>query len=159
MKMMAKSARSVRRSTRRVYEILCRHFLFDDDFFLGTFAPACRASERPMAMACFRLVTFLPERPLFSVPRFRSCIARSTFFEAFLLYLRAIRQFSFHSGVCKARARVIPSVSEGSVWACGATNMFRAPPVHTDPSLTLGMTRRATWHHHRGRSDDPVAAR
>ena len=36
-------------------------------FFLGTLAPACRASERPMAMACFRLVTFLPLRPLFRV--------------------------------------------------------------------------------------------
>src|SRR5207247_6478060 len=67
-------------------------------FFFGTFAPAFRASERPMAMACLRLVTFLPERPLLSVPRFRSFIARSTFFEAFLLYLRAMRETS-----CAAR--------------------------------------------------------
>src|SRR5437763_11471643 len=75
-----------------------RHFflvlLFFDDFFLGTFAPDFRASERPMAMACLRLVTFLPERPLLSVPRFRSCIARLTFFDAFLLYLRAMRETS-----------------------------------------------------------------
>jgi len=32
-----------------------------------------------MAMACFRLVTFLPLRPLFSLPRFISRISVSTF--------------------------------------------------------------------------------
>jgi hypothetical protein len=37
-----------------------------------------------MAMACFRLVTFLPELPERNVPRLRSCIARSTFCDAFL---------------------------------------------------------------------------
>src|SRR5437764_13432617 len=77
-----------------------RHFFFedffddffdDDDFFDGTFAPERRASDSPMAMACLRLFTFLPELPLFSVPRLRSCIAFSTFFDAFLLYLRAMR--------------------------------------------------------------------
>jgi hypothetical protein len=52
----------------------------------GTFAPAFRASERPIAIACLRLVTFFPDRPLFSVPRFRSCMARSTFSEAALPY-------------------------------------------------------------------------
>jgi len=50
-----------------------RHFFFedffDDDFFAGTFAPARRASESPIAIACLRLVTFLPELPLFNVPR------------------------------------------------------------------------------------------
>jgi hypothetical protein len=56
----------------------------------GTFAPACRASDKPIAMACLRLVTFLPERPLRSVPRLRSCIAFSTFFDAFLLYFLAM---------------------------------------------------------------------
>ena len=40
-----------------------------------------------MAMACLRLFTFLPDRPLFSVPFLRSCIARSTFSDAFLAYL------------------------------------------------------------------------
>jgi len=54
--------------------------------FFGTLAPAWRASLKPMAMACLRLVTFLPEPPERSVPRFRSCIARSTFFEAFFPY-------------------------------------------------------------------------
>jgi hypothetical protein len=67
---------------------------FFDPFFdplrAGTFAPASRASESPIAIACFLLVTFLPERPLFKVPCLRSCIARSTFSLAFLPYL-AIR--------------------------------------------------------------------
>jgi hypothetical protein len=61
--------------------------LRDEDFFRGTFPPARRASERPIAIACLRLVTFFPDRPLLSVPRFRSCIAFSTFCDAFLPYL------------------------------------------------------------------------
>lgn len=52
----------------------------DDDFFLGTFAPLLRASESPIAIACLRLFTVLPLRPLLSVPLFFSCIARFTFF-------------------------------------------------------------------------------
>ena len=50
---------------------------FRDDFFAGTLPPALRASDRPIAIACSLLFTFLPE-PLFSVPRLRSCIARFT---------------------------------------------------------------------------------
>ena len=60
---------------------------FLEPFFDGTLAPSFRASDNPIAIACFLLVTFLPERPLFNVPRFRSCIAFSTFLPAFLLYL------------------------------------------------------------------------
>src|ERR1700741_1167300 len=60
---------------------------FFEPFLEGTFAPASRASESPIAIACFLLVTFFPERPLFSVPFFRSCMAFSTFLPAFLLYL------------------------------------------------------------------------
>lgn len=41
-------------------------------------------------MACLRLVTFLPLRPLLSVPFFRFFIARSTSLEAPFEYLRAI---------------------------------------------------------------------
>lgn len=44
----------------------------------GTLAPSFLASDKPIAIACFRLVTVLPLRPLFSSPRFSSCIARST---------------------------------------------------------------------------------
>lgn len=39
-----------------------------------------------MAMACFRLVTFLPLRPLFSFPRFISCISFFTCLPAAGLY-------------------------------------------------------------------------
>jgi hypothetical protein len=61
------------------------YFFLREDFFLrrGTFAPARRASDRPIAIACLRLFTVLPERPLFSLPRLRSCIALLTFCCAF----------------------------------------------------------------------------
>src|ERR1043166_1910041 len=42
---------------------------------------------RPPLREPFFLGTFVPELPLFSVPRLRSCIARSTFSPAFLPYL------------------------------------------------------------------------
>jgi len=41
-----------------------RDFLFFETFFFGTLAPARRASDNPIAIACLRLVTFLPDRPL-----------------------------------------------------------------------------------------------
>jgi hypothetical protein len=49
----------------------------------GTLPPARRASESPIAIACLRLVTFLPDRPDRSVPRLRSLIAFRTLDEAF----------------------------------------------------------------------------
>lgn len=62
---------------RFVAAFLCRppDFRFD-----GTFAPFLRASERPMAIACFLLVTFppFPPLPLRSVPFLRFLIALST---------------------------------------------------------------------------------
>jgi hypothetical protein len=60
------------------------YFLRDalrDDFREGTLAPFSRASLRPMAIACLRLVTFRPD-PLFSVPFFFRRIAERTFFDA-----------------------------------------------------------------------------
>ena len=63
----------------------CDRELLLRDFF-GTFAPSRRASDSPMAIACFRLVTFLPLRPLFSLPRFISCISSRTFSPARRLY-------------------------------------------------------------------------
>ncbi|WP_159060696.1 hypothetical protein [Rhodopseudomonas palustris] len=59
-------------------------------FFFGTFAPSARASDRPIAIACLRLLTFLPEPPLFSVPALRFFIARPTLADAFLEYFRAM---------------------------------------------------------------------
>jgi hypothetical protein len=50
--------------------------------FVGTFLPSARASDRPMAIACLRLVTFLPEPPLFNVPALAFFTARATFFAA-----------------------------------------------------------------------------
>lgn len=44
----------------------------------------------PIAMACFRLSTFFPDFPLFSVPFFRSCRAFSTVSEALLPYLTMV---------------------------------------------------------------------
>src|SRR6187549_1880380 len=67
------------------------YFLREDLRLRGTFAPARRASDRPMAMACLRLVTFLPERPLRRVPRLRSRITWRTLRWAFLPYFRAMR--------------------------------------------------------------------
>jgi len=73
---------------------------FDDDlrlldaFFFGTLPPARRASDNPIAIACLRLFTFLPERPLFSVPRLRSCIARFTLLRALLPYFEAMTHSS-----------------------------------------------------------------
>lgn len=52
----------------------------------GTLPPARRASESPMAMACLRLVTFLPEPPLRNVPRLRSRMAFATLAWAFFPY-------------------------------------------------------------------------
>ena len=46
-----------------------------------------------MAIACLRLLTFLPLRPLLRVPRLRLRIARSTSFEALREYRRAMVQF------------------------------------------------------------------
>jgi hypothetical protein len=63
----------------------CERDLLLRDFF-GTFAPSRRASDSPMAMACFGFVTFLPLRPLFSFPRFISCISSRTFSPARGLY-------------------------------------------------------------------------
>jgi hypothetical protein len=61
-----------------------------DDFFRGTFAPFFRASESPMATACFRLFTFPPAPPFprVSVPFFRRRMALSTLLLAALPYFR-----------------------------------------------------------------------
>jgi hypothetical protein len=56
-------------------------------FLRGTFAPFSRASERPIAIACFLLVTFLP-LPLFRVPFFLRRIADSTRLLAAFPYFR-----------------------------------------------------------------------
>jgi hypothetical protein len=55
--------------------------------FFGTFLPFERASESPMAIACFLLLTVLPLLPLLSVPALRRSIAFLTSLDADLEYL------------------------------------------------------------------------
>lgn len=57
--------------------------------FLGTFAPFFRASESPIAIACLRLVTFLPV-PVFKVPFFFLCMAFFTLLPAFFEYFAIV---------------------------------------------------------------------
>jgi hypothetical protein len=64
----------------------------DEDFFGGTFPPSRRASDNPIAIACFLLFTLRPE-PLFRVPRLRLCIALFTLLDAFLPYLAIVASF------------------------------------------------------------------
>jgi hypothetical protein len=71
-------------------------------FFEGTFAPFLRASLRPIAIACFRLVTFFPE-PLLSVPFLRRRMVRSTFFDADLPYLAMIVVLPFVAKLMRSR--------------------------------------------------------
>jgi hypothetical protein len=69
-------------------------FFFDPlrffDAFFGTFLPFALASDKPIAMACLRLLTLRPERPLRKVPALRFFIARSTSADAFFEYLLAM---------------------------------------------------------------------
>lgn len=99
---------------------------FFEPFFDGTFPPSSRASDRPIAIACFLLVTFFPERPLFNVPCFRSCIAFSTFSLAFLPYLAIALSPSWTSissvvdlvahDSCNAGPRFSPAETYKFVW-------------------------------------------
>jgi hypothetical protein len=56
-------------------------------FFAGTLAPFFRASDKPIAIACFRLFTFLPDRPDVKDPFFFLRIALATVRWAFFEYL------------------------------------------------------------------------
>jgi hypothetical protein len=66
----------------------------------GTFAPFFRASDNPIAIACFRLFTRppLPPFPLLSVPRLRRRIALATRLLAAFPY-RAMELSDFRSDV------------------------------------------------------------
>jgi hypothetical protein len=59
-------------------------------FFFGTFFPSALASDKPIAIAYLRLLTFRPDLPLFKVPALRFFIARPTLADAFFEYLRAM---------------------------------------------------------------------
>lgn len=92
-------------------------------FFWGTLAPFLRASDSPIAIACFRLFTTppLPPLPDRSVPFFSRRTALSTFLPAAFPYLRlpdffrelpllffaAIRSFQFNLCECTPRCKRI----------------------------------------------------
>src|ERR1043165_8307246 len=61
-----------------------------------------KSRKQAIAIACLRLFTFLPLRPLFSVPRLRLRIAPSTFFDAPLEYFRAMLRFLNRSAGIRA---------------------------------------------------------
>lgn len=61
--------------------------VFLADFFGGTLAPFFRASDKPIAIACFLLVTFFPDRPDVKVPFFFLRMALATVRSAFFEYL------------------------------------------------------------------------
>src|SRR2546428_10860584 len=68
-----------------------------------------------MAIACLRLVTFLPLRPLLSVPRFLRRIADFTVLPAPLLYLAITSSLATTVGPPPGGARVgTPLTSGGS---------------------------------------------
>jgi hypothetical protein len=73
-------------AARLVAAFLGDAFLAD---FFGAFFPSLRASLRPIAIACLRDVTFLPE-PVFNLPRFISCMFSFTFLPAALEYFAMI---------------------------------------------------------------------
>jgi hypothetical protein len=73
---------------RFVFRLVLR--LLPAVFFFGTFLPLRRASDSPIAIACLRLFTFLPLRPLLRVPFLRFRIARLTSDEALFEYFRAM---------------------------------------------------------------------
>ena len=78
----------------------------DDDLRDGTLSPSERASEMPIAMACWRLFTFPPE-PLFNFPSPYSCITFEIFFWAFDPYFAMTSPFpknEVHSFLCKQQA-------------------------------------------------------
>src|SRR5215212_5710970 len=83
--------------------------LLPELFLGGTFFPSRLASDRPIAIACFRLVTFLPDPPLLNVPAFRFFIARPTLADAFFEYFRAIECFS------RFKTKQAPRAAKGSI--------------------------------------------
>jgi hypothetical protein len=85
-----------------------------DDFRFGTFLPFLRASDKPMAMACFRLLTLPPRPPLprLRVPRLRRRMALPTSFDALREYLRAIEVSPSLLRECRARSYALTSVDD-----------------------------------------------
>jgi hypothetical protein len=90
-------------------DLPCVRRLYLDFLRFGTLAPFFRASERPIAIACFLLFTFpaRPPGPERNVPRFRRRIALSTRLDAAAPYRRPER-----------RRRVRFVVAMSTSWSC-----------------------------------------
>jgi hypothetical protein len=80
--------------------------LFVPDVRFGALSPSRRASDSAMAIACLRLVTFLCEPPLRSLPSFFSCMTLRTLSCVFLPY------FAIWSSSVAAAGEVPTSVTE-----------------------------------------------
>jgi hypothetical protein len=117
---------------------------FFADFFAGTLAPSRRASDKPIAIACLRLVTFCPEPPLRSEPDLRSRIVFSTFDCAFSPY------FAMSSSVIvgpadarfarrRRRAGCVPRAGDEAMTAVGgpSSRTDREPPATNDTKRAL----------------------
>ena len=77
-----------------------------------------------MAIACLRLLTFLPLRPLLSVPFLRFFIARSTYREAPREYLRAI------GVLLKETMTPVATVASAMILTAGYGTLFLAQRVN-----------------------------
>jgi hypothetical protein len=78
----------------------------------GTFPPSRRASDKPIAIACFRLVTFFFDLPERSLPCFISSIDRRTFCEAFAPYRREPPVFL--AAICLSPGAVLELVRQAA---------------------------------------------
>jgi hypothetical protein len=115
----------------RFFDVLRFLEAFFFDAFFGTLLPLARASDRPIAIACLRLFTLRPERPLFSVPALRFFIARSTLSDAFLEYFLAMD----YSPGC---GKIIRAVPDGSSLRLHRSrgSAFRELPNRARPLLS-----------------------
>src|SRR4051812_38537813 len=104
-------------------------------FLRGTFAPFLRASESPIAIACFRLFTVppLPPGPDFNVPRFFLRMALFTVLPAALPYFRPL-DFFFPA------MSFLLSVSGKSLWqGWPKTLSWQQPPQKDHPKRSRGL--------------------
>jgi hypothetical protein len=106
------------------------------DFFLGTFAPFLRASDNPMAMACFLFLTTppLPPFPDLSVPCFLLRIALLTALLAARPYLAMVVSCLNETALLiKIAVGNLPFDRQHSVnlpsKACTATEQHRCAPL------------------------------
>jgi hypothetical protein len=114
-----------------------RYFFFRPPFLRGTFFPLLRASESPIAIACLRLLTFLPLLPLLSVPRLRLRIARSTSLDALREYRRAIFNFLLYQNKLSAPAFNPLDLTSATLTCSGHNDHPRRAPSAPLPKFVI----------------------